>query len=177
MIDTFENTKLPQYVLANSIKVVYDPPIGAKQEMHRLFSEMNTQKLEDCTKHKPWKKLVFSLTLFHSVVVDRRRYHAWQHPYFFTDSSYEVMLHFLRQSIEQEQPLENLNSLIGEVIYGYCVASEYDRRTIQCLADRFCNENVLLDDYVFVESLPYKSVASGNHMWYMEMINRLPDQE
>jgi hypothetical protein len=43
--------------------------------------------------------------------------------------------------------------------------------------DRFCNDNVNHDDYKFYEQLEYKSVPTGNHMWYMEMINRLPDSD
>lgn len=44
------------------------------------------------------------------------------------------------------------------------------------LLDRFSNENVINDDYKFSDD-QYKSVPVGNHMWYMEMINRLPDQD
>lgn len=73
--------------------------------------------------------------------------------------------------------MEFFNHIIAENIYGNCIASDHDRKTLQALADRFCNENVNHDDYKFFEALDYRSVPTGNHMWYLEMINRLPDYD
>jgi hypothetical protein len=41
IIESYNNNKLPKLIIANSVKIVHDPSVGVKQEMFRIYSDMN----------------------------------------------------------------------------------------------------------------------------------------
>lgn len=59
----------------------------------------------------------------------------------------------------------------------YTLPHELDRKYLQNLSERILCENSLSDDFKYFENLPYKSVPSGNQMWYLEMISRFSDTD
>ena len=69
-----------------------EPPKGLKANMTRLMNNMNEARHSACQKPQKYKKLVYSLCWFHSVLVDRRKFQnlGWNIPYDFNDSDFEV---------------------------------------------------------------------------------------
>lgn len=74
-----------------------EPPMGLKGKLLQTFDNNGTGLITEKTFEKenhgqPWKKLLFSLCLFHSVLNERRKYGAlgWNIPYEFTSSDLEV---------------------------------------------------------------------------------------
>ena len=64
----------PVTVLQTGIKFTSEPPKGLKSNMYKSFSEMPSEYFEACEKPYVWKKLLFSLSFFHGVVQERRKF-------------------------------------------------------------------------------------------------------
>ena len=79
-----------------------EPPHGLKSNMLRAYGSGGTgviseKMFEDMSKGHAWKKLLFGLCLFNSVIHERKKYGAlgWNIAYEFNDSDLEVLFFFL----------------------------------------------------------------------------------
>ena len=61
-------------VLQNGIKLTNEPPKGVKANVNRSYNDMTEEGFEGCSKPGPWKKLLFSLSFFHAVLQERRKF-------------------------------------------------------------------------------------------------------
>lgn len=89
----FEN----QQNMCLCFQMTVEPPHGLKSNMLRAFGSGGTgviseKMFEDATKSQAWKKLLFGLCLFNSVIHERKKYGAlgWNIAYEFNDSDLEV---------------------------------------------------------------------------------------
>ena len=59
---------------------------------------INQAFLDDCTKPETWRKLLFTLSYFHSVIQERRKFGplGWNIKYEFNDSDLETSFTMLR---------------------------------------------------------------------------------
>jgi len=80
-----------------------DPPKGVKANVQQLYSNQNSTKEEakfftECTKMDEWSKLFMSLTFFHSIVRERRRYGpiGWNIYYDFNSSDFRISMRQLK---------------------------------------------------------------------------------
>ena len=82
----------PIGILQRGIKMTTEPPKGLKANMTRLMNNMSDTKFTSCQKPHKYKKLLYALCWFHSVLVDRRKFQnlGWNIPYDFNDSDFEV---------------------------------------------------------------------------------------
>lgn len=65
--------------------------------MHRLYNnEMNNQRLEECSanKQRQWKKMLYSLSMFHSVALGRLQSTR------VTDQEWEIMVYYLKLGMD-----------------------------------------------------------------------------
>ena len=92
----------PVGVLQNSIKITNEPPKGLKQNMVKSLTDFPEEKYDGCEKKMIWSKLVFSLTFFHAIVQERRKFGAlgWNIRYEFNDSDYETSYTLLRNFLD-----------------------------------------------------------------------------
>ena len=70
-----------------------------KANIKRTYSGMINQAfLDDCTKPETWRKLLFTLSYFHSVIQERRKFGplGWNIKYEFNDSDLETSFTMLR---------------------------------------------------------------------------------
>lgn len=77
-ITTMPDENFPTYIMQNSIKLTYEPPKGIKSNVIRCLNilDQNYEKLSavDDNKSKILRKLLFGLTLFHGVLLERKRF-------------------------------------------------------------------------------------------------------
>ena len=66
----------PVTVLQSGIKLTNEPPKGLKANLKRTFNEIKEEYFESCTKPKPFKKMLFALSFFHAIILERRKFGA-----------------------------------------------------------------------------------------------------
>ena len=152
----------PVNVLQSCIKMTTEPPAGVKANMLRSF-EMHIERgmldggedWDDVLgiKQGAWKKLLYSLCMFHAVVSERRKFGSigWNASYNFSDSDLTTGILTLRRMLEdvvrgggeQHIPLESLVFMTGQIVYGGRVTDDWDRRCLMSLMRMFYNDGML----------------------------------
>jgi len=171
----------PVSVLQNGVKLTNEPPKGLKANMTRTYNEFSQEKLENCAKPEVWKKLLFSFSLFHAIIQERRKFGplGWNIRYEFNDSDLEtstIMLHNMLAG-NQEVPWDAIKFMTGQINYGGRVTDDNDRRCLLAILEIYCGEHVLGDDYTFSKSGKYKSPEDGDINSYKKYISNFPDLE
>jgi len=78
----------PITVLQNSVKLTNEPPKGIKANLMKNYTDYADGIIENCKQVEVWRNILYSLTLFHSVVLERRKFGSlgWNKTYDFNDS-------------------------------------------------------------------------------------------
>ncbi len=86
------NPNFPIAILQSSIKMTTEPPKGIKANMKRLYNLIAEQQFTRCVRQDKYKKLLFALCFFHSVLLERKKFLqlGWNVNYSFNDSDFEV---------------------------------------------------------------------------------------
>lgn len=89
---------------------------GLKANMKRLYQLITEQQFSRCHKQEKYKKLLFSLCFFHSVLLERRKFLmlGWNIQYGFNDSDFEVSENLLSIYLDEyeETPWDALKYLV-----------------------------------------------------------------
>ncbi|KAL4466850.1 hypothetical protein ABPG74_010447 [Tetrahymena malaccensis] len=168
----------PISILQNGVKLTNEPPKGIKSNIQKSYAELSEERFESCTKEKPWKKLLYSISFFHAIIQERRKFGplGWNIRYEFNDSDLDTSITILRDMLEvnEEIPWDALRYVIGQITYGGRVTDDWDRRTLMAILNSFLNEEVLLDTYKFSESGIYMSSKIGKLKDYKSLIEKYP---
>ncbi|KAM9316864.1 dynein axonemal heavy chain 14 [Gastrophryne carolinensis] len=177
----------PVSILQKGFKIAVEPPRGLKGKLLQTFDTSGTgliteKMFEKENQGRCWKKLLFSLCLFHAVLNERRKYGAlgWNIPYEFTSSDLEVSVQTLAMLSEgrEEIPWKAGRYLTGEVVYGGRVTDHWDRRCLLSIMDAFYDPAVLQEDYCFSADKVYRTLAEDITFWECrEYIASLPDSD
>ncbi|CAB4033595.1 dynein heavy chain 2, axonemal-like [Paramuricea clavata] len=91
--------EFPISILQVGIKMTTEPPKGLKANMKRLYQLVTEQQFTRRQKQDKYKKLLFALCFFHSVLLERKKFLmlGWNIMYGFNDSDFEVSVEFSRQ--------------------------------------------------------------------------------
>ena len=139
----------PISILQNGIKMTKDPPKGVKASLLQIYMNQNSTKQEkkffnDINEQKvyDWRALFMSLSYFHAVIRERRRYGpvGWNIPYDFNESDFKSsvkQLKYILNSNPAEIPFKALIYLTSECFYGGKVTDNQDRRLLKVLLERF----------------------------------------
>ena len=92
---------------------------GLKANMKRLYQLITEQQFSRCHKQDKYKKLLFSLCFFHSVLLERRKFLmlGWNIQYGFNDSDFEVSENLLSIYLDEyeETPWDALKYLVRKL--------------------------------------------------------------
>ncbi|MEW5313637.1 MAG: hypothetical protein WDW38_005189 [Sanguina aurantia] len=119
----------------------------------------------------PWKQLVLRLCLFHSMLLERRRYKglAWRRSYDFSAadllSGVQQVMAMMRGSSDVERCLPGLLYVDGQCLYGGRVTHDWDRRLLVTLLSQHLLPGLATHGYgpaptATVESLLPERLAS-----------------
>jgi dynein heavy chain len=173
--------RFPVSILQNGIKLTMEPPAGIRANLLRNYSSLSDEILNDCMKVTEWKKLLFSLSLFHAIVQERRKFGAlgWNIPYEFSDGDLRVCIRQLRIFLNDYEsiPFKVLRYTAGQLHYGGRVTDGWDSRLITTILDDFYTEKALKDGYCYSLSLHYQSWPVGSLQDYTDKIRGLPMEE
>ena len=133
-LSSVPHPKFPIGILQAAIKITTEPPKGLKNNLTRLYNIINDTKFGRCTKAVPYKRLLFSLCFYHSVLLERRKFGTLglNIPYDFNDSDFEVSEDILALYLDSydDIPWKSLRYLIAEASYGGRVTDDRDRRLL-----------------------------------------------
>lgn len=168
----------PVSVLQNGVKLTTEPPRGIKANLTRTFAEISDDWLNDCKKEAIYRKMVFAVSFFHSIVQERRKFGplGWNVVYDFNDSDLQTSFTMLKIFLDEQDeiPWDALVYVTGIINYGGRVTDSNDLRCmISILEKYYCIEN-LNDDYFYSESEIYKAPPFGNAQSYKDYIKSLP---
>ena len=169
---TTEPTPLfPLSILQQSMKIVTEPPDGLKQNMRAIFSKLTEESLSQCS-HYAFKPLIYVLSFFHAVIVDRRKYGkiGWNVTYDFNESDFRVSLRLLSmyltkavQNSEENIPWGSLKYLIGgEAMYGGRVTDDFDRRVLITYLNEYMGD-FLFDTALLLRKVERLRLHSAKH--------------
>lgn len=174
--------EFPISILQAGIKMTTEPPKGLKANMKRLYNLMTEEKFSHCTRQDKYKKLLFCLCFFHSILLERRKFLmlGWNIPYEFNDSDFEVSENLLSIYLQEyeETPWDALKYLIAGINYGGHVTDDYDRRLMLTYINDFFCESCLTQPFFKLSSLPtYYIPKDGLLSSYKEYVSMLPNMD
>lgn len=154
----------PVSILQNGSKMTIEPPAGIKANMLRAYRNEVCDLADfiqsEHPKAHPFKLLVFSLCLFHGIVLERRKFGplGFNIPYEFTDGDLKICLSQLHMFLLEYNtiPFKVLTYTAGQINYGGRVTDDWDRR---------CLMNVLAD-YYKIDVVDSKHVFDRNGFYH-----------
>ncbi|KAG5317386.1 DYH2 protein, partial [Pseudoatta argentina] len=172
--------QFPISILQAGIKITIEPPKGLKANMKRLYSLITETQFDSCQEKSKYKKLLFTLIFFHSILLERKKFQqlGWNVVYSFNDSDFEVSENLLQIYLDKYPvtPWESLKYLIAGVCYGGHVTDEWDRRLLMTYIQQYFTEDVLTTPHYRLSSLPtYYVPRDGSLESYRDFIAILPN--
>ncbi|EDQ91509.1 uncharacterized protein MONBRDRAFT_15298, partial [Monosiga brevicollis MX1] len=177
-LTSIPSPKFPVAVLQNSSKMTVEPPRGIKANLLEAFDGFNDDYLQRCSKEREFKMLLFSLCLFHGVILERRKFGSLgfniRYPY--TKSDLAICMTQLCMFLDDYDapPYKVLTYTAGQINYGGRVTDDWDRRCQMTILEDFYNPNVLKDDHAFSPSGVYQQAAPTDYEGYLAHIRQLP---
>ncbi|XP_048373762.1 dynein axonemal heavy chain 2 [Sphaerodactylus townsendi] len=172
----------PISILQASIKMTTEPPSGLKANMKRLYHLITEPQFTRCTKPTKYKKLLFALCFFHSILLERKKFLqlGWNIIYGFNDSDFEVSENLLSLYLDEyeDTPWDALKYLIAGVNYGGHVTDDWDRRLLTTYINDYFSEQALATPLYRLSVLDtYFIPKDGNLGSYKEYITLLPGMD
>nr|XP_034195945.1 dynein heavy chain 1, axonemal-like [Osmia lignaria] len=173
----------PVSILQNSTKMTIEPPRGIKANMFRAYLtqviEMTAFLQSEHPKAAQFKWLVFSLCLFHSVLLERRKFGplGFNIPYEFTDGDLTICISQLHMFLLEYDtvPFKVLTYTAGHINYGGRITDDWDRRCVLTILQDFYRPQILSPTYVFDEEKHYyQLVETATFDEYIEYIKTFP---
>ncbi|KAJ8968971.1 hypothetical protein NQ314_002003 [Rhamnusium bicolor] len=173
----------PVSILQNGSKMTIEPPSGIKANMLRAYrnqvSDLTDFMQSEHPKASQFKLLVFSLCLFHGVLLERRKFGplGFNIPYEFTDGDLKICISQLHMFLLEysEIPFKVLTYTAGHINYGGRVTDDWDRRCLMNVLADYYNLDVVHVGYVFDIFGFYTQIPTDTmFVDYMEYIKTFP---
>ncbi len=173
----------PIGILQAAIKMTTEAPRGLRANMLRLYNNMGPEALDRCraepVKDAAYRKLLFSLCFFHSLLIERRKFRSlgFAVQYDFNDSDFDICQNLLALYINEytETPWSAIKYLTAEANYGGRVTDDWDRKLLNVYMDHLYNDDVIEAQTYRLSSLStYFVPEPGNLKAYKEYITTLP---
>ncbi|KNC97489.1 uncharacterized protein SPPG_07404 [Spizellomyces punctatus DAOM BR117] len=150
--------QFPISILQSGIKMTTEPPKGIRANLARLYAGFTEENFNRCTKLDVYKKLLFSLCFFHSVLIERKKFQTlgWNVTADFNDSDFEICENLMVVLLDeyQETPWDALKYLIAEANYGGRITDDWDRRVLRSYINTLFSDEAIQTPQFRVSSLP-----------------------
>ena len=177
--------RFPISILQRCAKMTTEPPKGIRANMLRLYSQLTQRHFSRVPEVAKYKKLLFSLCWFHSILVERKKFKSlgWNTIYSFNDSDWEVSENILAKyfGFKEEDdkmdvdlknvPWDAIRYLIAEISYGGRVTDDRDRRLLMVYATD-CFNPAVID-----KTVKYKLVEDSQTYFIPDDSNYKPPPE
>ncbi|XP_074037842.1 dynein axonemal heavy chain 1 isoform X2 [Leptinotarsa decemlineata] len=157
----------PVSILQNGSKMTIEPPSGLKANMLRAYrnevSDLTDFMQSEHPKAAKFKLLVFSLCLFHGILLERRKFGplGFNIPYEFTDGDLKICISQLHMFLleYEEIPFKVLTYTAGHINYGGRVTDDWDRRCLMNILADYYKIEVVDEKYVFDKDGYYHQIS------------------
>jgi len=180
-LTSMPSPSFPTAVLQNGVKITKEPPAGLRANLKNTYLKLDNEKLKKTDKILQFQKLLFGLSFFHAIVVERRKFGplGWNIPYEFNDTDMDITAAQLDLYVSEyaEIPYKVLCQLTSVVNYGGRITDDKDMRTSDIIIADFFAPKMLEDGYKFSKSGLYYSInpdRDAPHTSYIEYIDSLP---
>nr|XP_019941835.1 PREDICTED: dynein heavy chain 1, axonemal [Paralichthys olivaceus] len=178
-LTSLPSNKFPVSILQNGSKVTIEPPRGIKANLQKTYLRLTNNFITSSTKMTNFKPLLLSLSLFHGIALERRKFGSlgFNIPYDFTDGDLNICISQLKMFLDEYQdiPYKVLKYTAGQINYGGRVTDDWDRRCLLSVLEDFYCPAVLRDDHVYSSSGVYRQIdTSLNIKGYLEYFRGLP---
>ena len=148
----------------------------------KIYDTITTEKFEICKKKSEYQKLLFSLSWFHTILLERRKFKTlgFNIPYEFNESDFLICHDLIIVLLNEynEVPFEAMRYLIGEANYGGRVTEDTDRRLINVYVEQFFCPNILeLENFRLSNLDEYYVPSSSELVAYKKYIHDLPHND
>lgn len=174
-LTSYSSEEFPVSVLQNGIKMTAEPPKGLRNHILRIYNNEpvnDPEWFESNRKPAEFKKLLFSLSFFHSVVQERRQFGSigWNVSYEFNETDLKISIAQLMMYLNEYEDIQftALRYLTGECNYGGRVTDDWDRRCLNTILDRYYNLKVLENDFKFDRAGILKIPKLGEYEEYLK---------
>ncbi|XP_056631499.1 dynein axonemal heavy chain 1-like [Diorhabda sublineata] len=173
----------PVAILQNGSKMTIEPPSGLKANMLRAYRNEVSDFMDFMQSNDPkgptFKLLVFSLCLFHGIVLERRKFGplGFNIPYEFTDGDLKICISQLHMFLMEysDIPFKVLTYTAGQINYGGRVTDDWDRRCLMNILADYYKKDVINQTYVFDKQGYYHQIRTDVLFAdYVEYIKTLP---
>ncbi|KAL8435557.1 hypothetical protein ACSSS7_002402 [Eimeria intestinalis] len=177
---TCQPTKiLPVGLVKQSIKITTESPSGIRESVMRCFTDLDSCGSEDIADCPDYKRWLFSLALFHSLILERKRFGSlgWNKSYDWGVADFLVSQRSLYEAAicgSSELPIEQFACLTAEVHYGGRVTDPVDQRLLISLFRRSFSAMKLHSDEQDTALRPYILPADYCYMDIKEFAMSLP---
>jgi hypothetical protein len=144
LLVTMSSESFPIGLLYESTKLVYEIPKGMRENVLRIYNQIDPDEYQTIDPMAPERMMLFKLSVFHSVILERLQFGSlgWNLPYEFNPSDFIIsrkqMKTLLTESIiPNEIPYPVLSYVIGELNYGGRITDQWDRRTLLAILDHY----------------------------------------
>ena len=165
---------IPQSILETSIKITNEPPTGIFANLHKALDNFNQDTLEMCSKEAEFKSILFSLSYFHAVVSERKKFgpQGWNKKYPFNTGDLMISMNVLFNYLEANNrvPWEDLRYLFGEIMYGGHITDDWDRRLCKVYLEEFMHPDQLDGELMLAPGFP--TPPNTDYQGYHQYINQ-----
>ncbi|KAF5831208.1 dynein-1-beta heavy chain, flagellar inner arm I1 complex [Dunaliella salina] len=169
----------PIAILQRGLKMTTEPPKGLRANLLRLYNTLTEEGYSQCKAASKYQKLVFALSYFHSVLLERRKFRTLglNIPYDFNDTDFSVSDDLLKTYLDsyERTPWDALKYLIAEANYGGRVTDELDRRVLNSYLNKFYCEEALTTPNYPLSPLPTYYIPDNSALQsFKDYISTLP---
>ena len=165
----------PISILQRGIKMTTEPPKGIRSNMLTLYNTIGEEQFLKCNQRNAYKKLLFCLAWFHSILLERRKFKSlgFNIAYDFNESDFaichDLIIAFLNEYTESI-PYEAMKYLIAEANYGGRVTDDFDRRLVNVyISELFCEECISSEQFMLSDLPDYYIPPEGELKNYKEV--------
>lgn len=171
--------QFPISILQSGIKMTTEPPKGIKANLVRLYAGFTEENFNRCRKPDVYKKLLFSLCFFHSVLLERKKFLTlgWNVTADFNDSDFDICedLMVVLLNEYEEIPWDALKYLIAEANYGGRITDDWDRRVLRSYINLLFSEEAIQTPQFKVSALPNYYIPETTELQgFREYVASLP---
>ena len=173
----------PITILQRGVKMTTEPPRGLRANMLTLYNLVSEEQFARCGQQFKYKKLIFALCWFHSVLLERKKFKnlGFNVPYDFNQSDWSICHDLIIVFLDEypdKTPFEAMRYLISEANYGGRVTEALDRRLVNTyIAQYICEDAIALEQYPLSELPDYFIPPTGDLASYKEAIRAFPQTD